>query len=785
MRSHLYSLLKFFIGWPLSLLALFFIGKTITAQIPTIIHNFHSLHIFLLMYGIVCFIIFYFLRSYIWYRVLRQYGYSLIFKESSYLWAMSELKRYIPGNIWSFLGRTVLFQQRGVNKKDIAKGLIIEAELFVLGSGIVSLLSLPFFFSHSYQGYEIFITFLAIIILLSYCFNTILIKYFSTKLQTVLKFILPSFSFTENFFLIGISILALFFFGLGNYFVISSVFYLNPKFFSQLIGVFDLAFVVGYLSIITPAGFGVREGIVLLSLTKLVSAGLAAFGALFSRLILLIAEVFFIFLSHLWYKTHNHIVSQSEKLIKKHPQVSLLTIVTACYTIYFTVVSFLRYDNFYTGRFDLGNMAQTVWNSLHGKIFFFTNPNGTEQISRLAFHADFILVLLAPFYALWQNPKMLLLIQTLVVAAGAFFVYIIARDVLKHRNLALLFSFIYLLNPSVQRANIYDFHAVTLVTTFFLATYYFFLKKRYGLFILFAFLAALCKEQIWLIIALFGLLVLFIHKKRILGVSIFFVSVAMFYFLFWYAIPKTLGSQHFALAYLSDFGDSPTQIIKSIIFSPEKILQTIMQPARLDYLKQLFMPLGYLSVLFPFFLIFAGPDFLIDLLSNNPQLHQIYYQYTATITPFIFLSAIYAVFYLRKLKFLTNTFSPTVLNGIIILYLLIFSFSSAYLYGPLPGAREPNLDMFTRQLPDRAFIDAFLKTIPKKYSVAASNDIGSHLSSRENIYNIPYGLDRADVIVLLLDGTDPQAKAAYMRVKKDKHYYEVVHKDGFVAFARK
>jgi len=785
MRTRLNEVVKFLIGLPLTLLALFFILKIIATQSPTLINNFHSLHVFLLGYGVISFLIFYFLRSFIWYRILKNHNYTLSFRESGYLWALSELKRYIPGNIWSFFGRAVLFQQKGIQKKDIAKGLIFEAELFVVGSAIVSLLSLPFFFSKGQIGYGWLIALVIAGLSVLYCLAGSSHLRLSHKLQRVVTFLFPPYSFTENVFLVWISIIALFFFGLGNYFVISSVVYLTPKLFLELIGVFDFAFVVGYLSVITPAGFGVREGIMIYSLARIIPAGVAAFGALFSRFILICSELLFILLCTLWYKIPNRKVSQLEKLIIKHPQVSILSVLTACYTIYFTIVSFLRYDNYYTGRFDLGNMAQTVWNSLHGRIFLFTNPNGTEQISRLAFHADFILVLLAPFYALWQNPKMLLLIQTIVIAAGAFFIYIIAREVLKNRNIALVFAFAYLLNPSVERANIYDFHAVTLVTTFFFAIYYFFLKKCYKLFLLFAFLAALCKEEIWLTVGLFGLLVFFVHKKRLFGSLLFFFSVAMFYFLFWYAIPQTLGSQHFALAYLSDFGDSPTKVVKSIVLSPNKILQTVLEPSRVGYLKQLFQPVGYLFIFFPFFLIFAGPDLLINLLSNNPQLHQIYYQYTATITPFIFLGAIYGIVILRKIKFSSFSFEQPYWNVVFIAYLLIFSLYSAYDYGPLPGAKDPNLDMFIRQLPDRAYIDNFLHKIPKKKSVAASNDIGSHLSSRQNIYTIPYGLDRADVVALLLNGTDPQAKDVFKKIKKDTHYREVAHQDGFVAFERK
>src|SRR5258708_14883626 len=476
MKTRLYSVVKFLIGFPLTLLALFFILKIIFTQAPGLLTNFHSVHVFMLGYGIVCFLIFYFLRSYLWYRIASYFQKTLTFRESSYLWALSELKRYIPGNVWSFFGRTVLFHQKGLQKKDIAKGLIIEAEFFVIGSALLSLFALPFFFSKELfsQGTIIFII---VGLALLYCWNVILKKVWPEKGKKLFTYLFPPFVAHENVFLVWITMIALFFFGVAYYLVISSVVYLTPKLFLELIGIFDFAFVVGYLSVITPAGFGVREGIVLYSLARIIPTGLAAFGSLFSRIILICSELLFILLCTLWYKVKNKYVTKLENLITTHPQVSILSFLTTLYTLYFTIVSFLRYDNYYTGRFDLGNMAQTVWNSLHGRIFLFTNPTGTNEVSRLAFHADFILVLLAPFYDLWQNPKMLLLIQVVVVAAGSFFVYIIAKEVLKNRTLALVLAFIYLLNPSVERANIYDFHAVTLATTLFLATYYFFMKR--------------------------------------------------------------------------------------------------------------------------------------------------------------------------------------------------------------------------------------------------------------------------------------------------------------------
>src|SRR5690606_29781357 len=113
----------------------------------------------------------------------------------------------------------------------------------------------------------------------------------------------------------------------------------------------------------------------------------------------------------------------------------VLTGMTTLYCAYFTYFTIQKHHNFFTGRFDLGNMDQTVWNSIHGRIFLFTNPDGTDIISRLAFHADFILILLSPLYLIWSDPRMLLITQTVIIASGAFFVYKIGQTIIGNNSI--------------------------------------------------------------------------------------------------------------------------------------------------------------------------------------------------------------------------------------------------------------------------------------------------------------------------------------------------------------
>jgi uncharacterized membrane protein len=405
-------------------------------------------------------------------------------------------------------------------------------------------------------------------------------------------------------------------------------------------------------------------------------------------------------------------------------------------------------------------MAQTVWNTTQGRFFTLTDPNGTESISRLAFHADFLLVLLAPFYAIWPNPKILLLIQTLVLGAGCFFIYFIAIRIIRNKTIALTLGLCYLVNPSIQRTNLYDFHAVVLASTFLLACWYFILRKNYKLFLLFAILAGITKEQVWITIGLFGLFISikeFMVKRRYLGrhvlfgLLVFLGASLFFYYFIWIAIPQAYGSKHFALKYFTDFGDSPGSIVSQIFFSPEKAFSLLFLPELVIYYKQLFAPLGYTSLLGLPLLGFVFHDFLINTLSNNKNFHQIYYQYTATLTPFLFLASIYGIAWLKK-----YTKSSSFSTVVIIVFLLVSSLYTSLLYSPMPWSKEPNIAMFTKPLANKTYIEKALQDVPDNATIATSNALGSHLSNREHIFTVPNGTFEADYIALLLSDTSAQ-----------------------------
>lgn len=784
MKSNLFNAFKFTIGWPIAFISLFFIFKIIEPRSNIVNTLSTKLNAPVILVSVICFLLYFIFRAYVWKEILSEQKYKIPLKKVLFYWEISELKRYTPSNIWSIIGRVVSFGNLGVKKSASIKSMVYEAEFFVVGGLILSLFSLSIIFNFlpDFPGEIIAqpgIYLIALTVLLIFIFDLPGKK--RIKYLGFLNIATPNFSIPSNLKILAFSLFALLFFGLGMYFSTSSIFFINPQNFILLSSFFSFALLVGYLSLITPTGLGVREGIIILGLSQFLPITDAAISSIFGRLVFIFSELVFIFFVWFYKNNKNKIVLEIEKFAESHKHELALTGLIIIYATYFTLASFLRYDNFYTGRFDLGNMDQTVWNTLHGRIFELTNPNGTNITSRLAFHADFILILLAPFYYLWRDPKMLLLIQSIIVPLGAVFVYLISKDILKNKNVSLILAICYLINPAINYANLFDFHPVVLATTFILAAFYFMVKKRYFLLTIFLILAGITKEEVWLITSLFGLYLFLKTNKKILGVFIAGISIYLFYFLIFQAIPAAAGGKHFALSYYSDFGDTNGTVIKNIIVNPIKTFSTILRLDQLQYIKQVLFPFAFLPVLSVFFL-FTIPDFMINLLSNNKQLHEIFFQYTSTITPFLFISSIY---FLKR----SNTLFPHLKMVFFTFVILVFSVYSAYDYGPLPGAKVPNVDMFSHTLEYRQIIDEYLNKIPKRYSVAADNSIGAHLSHRQRIYTIPNGAEQADYVTILLR---PQTNDTSVRVeekivnklKNDKNYFVDFKYKDFISFRK-
>ncbi len=297
MNNKLVGFVKFLIGWPLAIAAIIFVLKLASPKFSEVLSFPHTINYYLLLLSFLAFILYFISRSYLWMKILEFKGNKLPLKVTSYLWGFSEFKRYVPGNVWSFFSRVSLFSDVGVDKKVVGFALLDEIQLIVIPCAILSLFSFPLILSLNSDNLirmeEILLgSFVGIILyILAVAY---LLKKRMQKGNMLSNLYLPGYSLKEKIQLSLIAAISFFMFGAATLISSLAVFSFSPALFFPLACFYVMALLVGYLSFITPTGLGVREGVIIIGLSSLVSLANASFIAIFTRLALVISELIFL-----------------------------------------------------------------------------------------------------------------------------------------------------------------------------------------------------------------------------------------------------------------------------------------------------------------------------------------------------------------------------------------------------------------------------------------------------------------------------------------------------------
>ena len=338
----------------------------------------------------------------------------------------------------------------------------------------------------------------------------------------------------------------------------------------------------------------------------------------------------------------------------------------AAYALFFGTRVVLEHNAFQTTAFDLGNVDQAVWNTIHGRPFAMTNIEGLTN--RLGTHVEPILLPVSLLYLVWSDPRALLLLQTVVIALGAWPVHRLARRALSGEEqasgaaphgvfaqevLPLLFAAVYLLVPALQSANLFDFHAVALAPTFFLLAFYCLETRRWGGYALFALLTMGCKEDMPLLIAMLGLYALVVRREWVVGLATVGAAGAWFLAAVGWIMPHfdTRGVSPLANRY-AYLGDGPIEMGLTLLTQPGVAWEQFVAAGGPAYVWNLLVPVAFLSLLAPQVLVLALPPLLVNLLSTDGFMHQLEgFHYGVTLVPVVVASAAYgAGWLLRRLQ---------------------------------------------------------------------------------------------------------------------------------------
>ncbi len=418
------------------------------------------------------------------------------------------------------------------------------------------------------------------------------------------------------------------------------------------------------------------------------------------------------------------------------------------FVLTFATLSLRRHAALGSNGLDLGNVNQALWNTAHGDFLAFTNMAPVRN--RLALHVEPILLLFVPFY--WAGlggPRLLLVVQAIIVGLGALPLYLLARDVLSgsrdadsllptsYSPLLLILPLAYLLLPALEAAVMYDFHAVTLAPTFLLFAFYFGLKKRPLLFGLFVVLALASKEDMGLTAAALGLFMIIVWRRWRWGVATALVGVA------WFAIAVFLIQPRFSptggniqadrYAWL---GDTPLIMIGTSLRHPAMVWDHVWRGANLPgYLAGLLLPTAFLAVFGPLAWLPALPSLVINLLSDNPFTWRLEdFHYAAPIAPFVLIATVYGVRRLSKWAGHRSEMASRYTLIIALALLLVASLAYHYARGFSPFAAPsqswPSTDHHRRA-------EEVFARVPPDAALFAQSNLNPHVSSRRVLYQDP------------------------------------------------
>lgn len=488
-------------------------------------------------------------------------------------------------------------------------------------------------------------------------------------------------------------------------------------------------------------------------------------------------------------------------------------LMVVAYGIYFSALSIQRHRAFLTNASDLGQIDQAIWNSLEGRPLEFTRRTGEASI-RLTDHVEPIFVLISPVFLLDDNVEALLVLQSFVIALGAFAVFWLARMKLspalegaaepgKAQNrtangnagwqvefAGVLFAAMYLLFPALQAANLAEFHAVTFVPVLVLFLYHAGLQKKWGRFAVLAVLTLMVKEEISLLVLMlagyFTLLDLRFqisdprtlphrlvrYLKTVPRVPLLFTFVSLLWFglTFFVIIPhwSTLGHSPYTCRY--GVGEDCPQVAHGLF--PEQ---------RLGYLVQLLVSSGLVSLLDPVSLLLGAPLILANAVSNYPAQYSGTFHYSAPVVPYFVLAAIGGSAWLvRKLK------ARGVKNALAATVSAVFLAAFAYhIYaGYTPIARAYALPQITAR---NELFQRFANQIPRDAKLATTPSLFPHLSHRQVLYRYPVVND-ADYVLLDVNESDrgipSEFRVAYNDLLADGKFGVVDAADGYILLKR-
>lgn len=244
------------------------------------------------------------------YRTLRIFPWLIFYRKTSLksvsflsawtLFQLSELGKYVPGKVGQFVGIIALCQILRIKKAEAIVSTLLQLA-FQCGSGL--LVGTPILFSSSAKtslhnllskvlhNIPVLVGILLLILVICFLLPILFKKHLSSHNIYILKGVRSLFSikgivqFSMIYLLIWLCL------GISFFLFVNSIYPIPVTQLPLITGIFSFAWSIGFMSLVTPGGLGIRESILTVLLTTCLPPATATLVALLSRVWVISVEI--------------------------------------------------------------------------------------------------------------------------------------------------------------------------------------------------------------------------------------------------------------------------------------------------------------------------------------------------------------------------------------------------------------------------------------------------------------------------------------------------------------
>lgn len=412
-------------------------------------------------------------------------------------------------------------------------------------------------------------------------------------------------------------------------------------------------------------------------------------------------------------------VTWQDRVRRADPAWLILAGLMAVFVLAYAPYVYRRQENFASFSWDMGIFDQAVW--LLSRFRSFITVRG---LNFWGHHSSPAMLVFVPFYWLGQGAHLLNLTQVTSMALGAVPVFLLARDRLADKWAAVGMAAVYLLHPALGFMGWELFHPEVIAITPLLFAYWFSTRQRWGWYAGTLIFAVAWKEDVALVAAVLGLIVLFRGHRK---VGLITVAASVLYYLgvTRLMLPAVSGGVFYDQLYIG-IGGSPGNIVRGAVRDPGNIVTRLSNGEARHYLWQLFAPFALLPLLVPEVLVLAVPMLLANLLSDYIWTRTIEVHYAALPIAALTIASVEAAAMAKQL----------VVRRVVVGVAVVSALLAAVAWGISPiGERGGGYWAYEKERLDLK--RQAVAMVPDQAPVSASYLLVPQLAHRRQIYEYP------------------------------------------------